>query len=798
MFTKELRSIATFALLIGIIFITGCKTKEDISLPKSPEIIGIATPVYLQPDSTILTLSDYFLHPKAIDSVFVDKNLTFRISADTTQLILFVADKNLPRLSVMKVWMDGFCYSLLLEKSRKIWQQLVFDPQGKNYKKVDITGEMNDWSSRRIAMHLKNGKWETNLLLAPGKYQYLLVADGKTMTDPGNSETTENMLGKTCSLLRVGSLNPPGSPYLFTDKADKEKLSIGMKNTASEVFVFWQNYRLDATFVSSDSSGLKITIPARAKEFDRSFIRVWAFNAAGFSNEILVPLQDGKVISDPTKLTRMDKETMIIYFLLVDRFRNGNPKNDNPLKDKDVDPKLNFQGGDLAGVMDKIKDGYFTGLGVNTIWVSPVTQNPASAWVEYQAPHKKSSGYLGYWPVTLSTIDNRFGSAEELKNMIGEAHGKNINVLLDVVPNYVHQDSRIYKDHPGWTTPLLLPKKKKNIQLWEDQRYTTWFEEFLPTLDLSQPEVSKMSSDSVLYWVKNYQVDGLRYDAANHVPDSYWRQLNQKLKEQVIIADKRPVYQVGETFGTRELVNSYVNPGELDGQVDFDLFFDARKAFARDAVSFKDLGYTLQESFSNYGEHSLMANISGNLDFARFISLASGALTFGEDEKKAGWSRDIEVKDTTGYAKLASLMAFNMTIPGVPVIFYGDEYGMAGAGNPDNSRMMKFDPLAPAEKRLKSTVDKIIHLRNQSMPLLYGDFKTIQVNEKTFVYMRTYFDKVVFVVFNKDKSAKNISFEIPRRFEKIKLLNNFGSDAKLEKDKITMELKGNSFEILNN
>jgi len=112
--------------------------------------------------------------------------------------------------------------------------------------------------------------------------------------------------------------------------------------------------------------------------------------------------------------------------------------------------------------------------------------------------------------------------------------------------------------------------------------------------------------------------------------------------------------------------------------------------------------------------------------------------------------------------------------------------------------MMKFDPLAPAEKRLKSTVDKIIHLRNQSMPLLYGDFKTIQVNEKTFVYMRTYFDKVVFVVFNKDKSAKNISFEIPRRFEKIKLLNNFGSDAKLEKDKITMELKGNSFEILNN
>ena len=796
MVDKKRRLFTTLFFITGLIFFFGCKNKEDIPVPKSPEIIGLATLVCLQPDSTTIELSDYFLHPRAIDSVFVDKNLSFRISSDSTQLTLIQEDKNLPRLSVMKVWIDGFCYSLLLEKSRKIWQQVIFDPKGKTYKKVEIAGEMTDWMSKKVPLRLKNGRWETNLFLAPGKYQYTLVVDGKSMLDPGNSEVTENILGKTCSLLRVGSLNPPGAPFIYTEKVEKDRISIGIKNKTTEIFVFWQNYRLDAKFVSNDSSGLKITIPVKARDFDRSMLRIWAFNAVGCSNEILVPLQEGKVITDASKLTRADKEAMIVYFLLVDRFRNGNPKNDAPVNDKNVDPKLNFQGGDLAGIIEKIKEGYFTNLGVNTLRISPVSQNPVNAWAEYQAPHRKSTGYHGYWPVILTSVDPRFGTADEMKNLVVEAHGKNINVILDVVPNYVHQDSKLYKEHPGWTTPLILPKKKKNVRLWEEQRYTTWFEEFLPTLDLSQPAVSKISSDSVLFWVKNYNIDGVRFDAANHIPDSYWRMLTQKLKEQVVIPDKRPVYQAGETYGTRDLINSYVNPGKLDGQIDFDLFFDARKVFARDVASFKDLNYTLQESFSYYGEHSLMGNISGNLDFSRFISLASGALTFGEDERKAGWDRAIEVKDTIGFAKLASLMAFNLTIPGIPFILYGDEFGMAGAANPDNSRMMKFDQLSLSEKRLKSTVDTLIHIRRQNLPLIYGDFKTLQVSEKIFVYMRTYFDHTVFVIFNKDKSAKKITFEVPQRFENARLVNHFGSDAKLEKNKITLVLKGNSFEIL--
>jgi glycosidase len=794
----------TFTQIPGIILLTctallfGCKNQEDIKISDKPEITGIAIPVMLQPDSTTLVLADYFLHPKSIDSIVTDPSISWQMSSDSTELSLHLQGKTVPRLSVMKVWIDGYCYSLILEKSRKIWQRISFDPKDKKYKRVELAGDMNDWTPNRTPMHLKDGKWQTDLLLFPGKYQYKLVVDNKWILDPGNPESADNNIGGTNSLLHAGVVSPSGAPQLFTEKADKDKVTIGIKNKTKEVIVFWQNYPLDEKFWKLDSAGLKITIPRKANTMKRSFLRVWAFNATGTSNEILIPIEEGLVLTDPSKLTRQDKQSMILYFLMVDRFRNGDPKNDSPLKDKDVDPKLNFQGGDLAGITKTIESGYFKDLGVNTLWISPITQNPKDAWNEYPAPHRKFSGYHGYWPVTLTTVDTRFGTPDELKDLVKDAHGDNMNVILDYVSNHVHQESKIYKDHPDWVTPLILPNKKKNIRLWDEQRLTTWFDEFLPTLDLSKPEISNMMSDSALFWIKTYDLDGFRHDATKHIPDIYWRTLTQKLKNQVIIPENRPVYQIGETFGSRELISSFINPGEQDAQFDFGVYFDARTTFAKESGSFKDLNYSLQQSFSYFGEHSLMGNITGNQDLPRFISFASGALSFGENDQKAGWDRDIEVKDTAGYGRLASLIAFNMTIPGIPVIYYGDEFGMPGAGDPDNRRMMRFDNLTPQEKSLKATVAKLTHLRSSSMPLLYGDFKALETSDKTYVYIRTYFDKVVIVIFNKDKESRKIDFDIPERFNEVKLVNHFGSDAKLEKGKVTVNLRGNAFEILSN
>ena len=146
----------------------------------------------------------------------------------------------------------------------------------------------------------------------------------------------------------------------------------------------------------------------------------------------------------------------------------------------------------------------------------------------------------------------------------------------------------------------------------------------------------------------------------------------------------------------------------MDGQFDFNLYFDSRVVFAQDEVSFTQLHNSLMETFLYYGNHSLMGNITGNHDIPRFISYAGEGLSFGEDAKKAGWERNVKIRDAVGYNKLQMLTAFIMTIPGIPVIYYGDEIGMVGAGDPDNRRPMIFDGLNSYQQDVKKNAKDFI------------------------------------------------------------------------------------------
>ena len=792
------KNLYSLLFLATTLLLSGCGSNDDIPVDKTPQMVKLTAPVILNTDSTVILLADYLQRPTQIDSVKLDPTLMATISADSVQMVIRPVDRDFPRLSVMTLWSKGFPYSLLLEKTTKIHYRFTFNPGEKKYKRVQITGQMNDWNPVNGYLFEKEGKWNIDLHLFPGRYQYKLLLDGKMVGDRTNPDSVYNNNGGYNSLLTIGNLNPTGLPVLFTKEADGRKAVIGMTNKADSVFVLWENHLLDNTFRRIDSSGITITIPKKAREYDRSFLRVYAYNSSGISNQVLIPVQKGKVLKDAGKLTRSDREAMIMYFLMVDRFRNGNPDNDKPVKDPEIDPRVNYQGGDLAGITLAIEDGYFSDLGVNTLWISPITQNPRGGYVEYPAPHRKFSGYHGYWPITLSTIDDRFGNPEVLQRLVAEAHRKGINVVLDFVAHHVHQEYPVLKAHPDWITSVDLPGNRKNIRLFDEQRLTTWFDIFLPTFNLTVPEAAAMVSDSATYWIKEYHIDGFRHDAAKHVPESFWRMLTQKLNQQVTLPENRLVYQIGETFGSRELIGSYINPGMLDAQFEFNLYWDAKNTFAIDNTSFRDLNYSLQQSFAYFGEHNLMGNITGNQDMSRFISYASGALSFTEDDHDAGWNRSIEVKDTVGYRRLAMLQAFNMTIPGIPVIYYGDEYGMAGANDPDNRRMMQFDSLSPHEAYLKATVSKLTRLRNQNLALTYGDFTTLKVTDRIFIYMRSYFDKTVLIIFNKDRSSRKIEFTIPERYAASSFIAQFGNAFNNENGKFSMTLPGNSFEVIIN
>jgi cyclomaltodextrinase len=144
------------------------------------------------------------------------------------------------------------------------------------------------------------------------------------------------------------------------------------------------------------------------------------------------------------------------------------------------------------------------------------------------------------------------------------------------------------------------------------------------------------------------------------------------------------------------------------------------------------------------------------------------------------------------------LTAFNMTIPGLPVIYYGDEIGIPGGNDPDSRRQMKFTDLSPLELATKEKASKLAQIRKENLALIYGNFITLQVTDKTYAYARQYFDNSVVVLFNKGNQAVNISIDLPAWLKVDKIKAEFGNAYSIRDKKLTIELQPWSFEILCN
>jgi glycosidase len=765
-------------------------------VPYTDLILDHVLPINLQPQETRIITNDILIDEQRLDSLSAKPYLNAKLSADKKTITLTENGTKLPPLFYLKLYTGNFEYSIVLKRSQKIIHEFKYTALGAAPKKVQLAGDFNGWTPNNTALTFDGNVFSCKLTLSPGKYAYQLVVDDKWMLDPINPNKVDNNMGGVNSLISVGNITSEKSPKLFTKWGNGNLIRIEANNKPEKFFVLWDNYDLTKQFTNFDSGILEIRIPDAAASSSKSCIRVYSYNKEGASNDIMIPLKNGNVVKQTADLKRSDKAAMIIYFMMVDRFKDGNPKNNFPIKDTAVLSKANYMGGDIAGIDENIQNNYFTKLGVNTIWMSPIVQNPYEAYAEYPAPHRKYSGYHGYWPISSTKVDFRFGDEKLLKSTIAHAHHKNMNILLDYVSNHIHEKHPVYIKHKNWTTPIDLPDGRKNIRLWDEERLTTWFDTFLPDLDYTNPEVIQAMSDSAMYWLEKYGIDGFRHDATKHVSEDFWRALTMKIK---LYAQKNNVpvpYQIGETFGSRELIGSYVSSGQQNAQFDFNLYFDARSVFVNDHESFTKLSESLNESFNYYGWHSLMGNISGNHDIARFISYAGEDLKFSDDDKELGWKRNIIVKNKVGYKKLAQLMAYIATIPGVPVIYYGDEIGMPGAGDPDNRRMMKFGNLPADEANQLEITKQLFNLRKNNMALIYGDYDLLKVGDKIMAYARYYFDSAALVFFNKDNKSVKFKVNLPKAYSSASLKKHFNGKFSIQNNELLIELPPHSFEII--
>ena len=208
---------------------------------------------------------------------------------------------------------------------------------------------------------------------------------------------------------------------------------------------------------------------------------------------------------------------------------------------------------------------------------------------------------------------------------------------------------------------------------------------------------------------------------------------------------------------------SFVGPNMLDGQFDFPLYDQIKDTFGLAKGDMKALDDSLGASEKAYGKETLMSPLVGNHDKGRFMAYADGDLPDPEIEKEeeVGWKKPPKVDHPANYDKLELAQAFLMSIDGVPMVYYGDEIGMTGAGDPDNRRDMRFgEDVSPDEKGVLDNFEKLGAIRRAHPALRYGSRRPVVVDHDVYGFVRAYLEDRVVVLFNRGKKETKVEVRV--------------------------------------
>jgi glycosidase len=546
-------------------------------------------------------------------------------------------------------------------------------------------------------------------------------------------------------------------------EADGNPLYPGGANVA----VLLDNTPVPPEDVSVEDALITVRLPCCQGDAGLSTLRLAADLDGLVTPWVEVPLYDGRPLGavQAGGAEPFVWQDAVVYQLVTDRFYDGEPSNSVPIAHDSLAVQANYQGGDLQGVLDKLEEGYFDSLGVNVLWLSPVYDNPDAAYREYPPPHRYYTGYHGYWPVEPRAVEERFGDLGLLRRLVEAAHARGIRVLLDFVAHHTHEAHPYFREHPDWFGELVLPDGRLNLRLWDEYRLTTWFEPYLPSFDFTDsPEAVDAVTADAVWWLRETGADGFRHDAVKHVPNDFWRALTARVRREVEPERETPLYQIGETFGSHALIASYVNPGQLDGQFNFNLYEAALAAFLNPDASFEALAREMDKTLDVYGPLHLMGNLMDSHDKPRFLALADGDLPPGSDAAEIGWTDPPVVDDPASYRRAELVLAYLLTTPGVPTLYYGDEIGMTGAADPDNRRMMRFDGLSTEEAAMKEATARLVRLRRDRPALRHGAFETLYADETMWAYLRATPAGAALVVLNKGTGTQARRIELPAAY----------------------------------
>ena len=346
-----------------------------------------------------------------------------------------------------------------------------------------------------------------------------------------------------------------------------------------------------------------------------------------------------------------DWRDAVVYFVFVDRFFDGDPSNNCNVKGSQTTPytSTNYLGGDWAGVTQKITGGYFTDLGVNTLWITVPIKNADDVADEgTNGDTHMYSAYHGYWPKDPTTTESCFGSAADLKAMVTAAHAKNIKVLFDYAMVHVHTESSVYTQHQNDSPPWFTPNCICGAQGCGNYDTSCWFAPYLAHWDYTNAAARSYSIDAAIQLIQQNGNDAFRLDAIKQVDPSWLNALRPAVTSQILAGEmpQQRFYMVGETydFQNRGLIKSLIDPAtKLDGQFDFPLRIrlvevllmrSTQNLLTPDDLSwsrnappgFTGLSQFMDSNDTYYPTDAVMSTFIGNHDLPRSIHYAEQTL----------------------------------------------------------------------------------------------------------------------------------------------------------------------------
>lgn len=463
----------------------------------------------------------------------------------------------------------------------------------------------------------------------------------------------------------------------------------------------------------------------------------------------------GDVLPSPS-----DWRDVFIYFLLVDRFDNNreNLPTYHPAvpKGRDSEQGQMFQGGNLRGITRRLD--YIRGLGANAIWLSPIFKNR----------QERNDTYHGYGIQDFLEVDSRFGTREDLQELVRQAHEKGMYVILDIIINHTGDNWAYPEDHPYyywkeapgpfdfgfwrevdptlgfqqddavWPEELLHPeyyKRRGQIKNWDDPDEAINGDFLsLKELDITQPTVLDTLIKVYKYWIALADVDGFRVDTVKHMESSATAIFCNAVREYAKGIGKHNFFVFGEIVGDDVTIQRYIGRNSrlprtnerfpsLDAALDFPLYFILEEVI-KGLLNPSHLRERYERFKTLYADHGQAGRY-----FTTFVD--------NHDQMSRPYRRFLH---NTPFPKQAVLaIGYLLTSQGVPCIYYGTEQGFDGGG--DNDRYVRECMFGGQWGAFDSTGH---HFFNPEHPIYQGIARiaAIRQSEPALRYGRQYFREI--------------------------------------------------------